>query len=160
MFPTDVFETLLFGTSGWGNHPCFYLTHMNLLPRTTAMLQARNTHLVPSHSDHLPSQKSDLRRKRQILWADIMASEQGHAAKDAVVVVDQLVKIVVAPLVTRVEAKARDLVEPDRACRAIARRLERPFCSLFSACRPAAGQRRRDHHFAEIESPVRLRLAE
>jgi hypothetical protein len=94
MFPTDVFETLLFGTSGWGNHPCFYLTHMNLLPRTTAMLQAWNTHLVPSHSDHLPSQKSDLRRKREILWADIMASEQKHAAKDAVVVADQLVKIV------------------------------------------------------------------
>jgi hypothetical protein len=83
------------------------------------MLQARNTHLVPSHADHLPSQKSDLRRKRQILWADIMASKQRHAAKDAVVVADQLVKIVVAPLVTRVEAKARDLVEPDTASRKV-----------------------------------------
>jgi hypothetical protein len=118
-----------------------------------------------------------------------MASEQGHAAKDAVVVADQLADsetylkdlyftqqleqhgagklhgshLSVHITETSASPKGERVIPTlvgQYALPLKARRLERPFCSLFSACRPAPEQRRSDHHFAEAESPVRLRLAE
>src|SRR5436190_3838457 len=70
---------------------------------------------LPAERDHLPAQERDLRRERKLLRADVVAAEQRHAAEHAVVVADQLVEVVVASRVARVEAEARDLVEADRA---------------------------------------------
>src|SRR3954447_23824764 len=74
-----------------------------------------STRLFQSHRDHFPPKKRNLRRQRQILWANIVTGNQRHAAKDAVVIADQLVIIVVVAPVARVETEAGDLVEAHRA---------------------------------------------
>src|SRR5512134_835422 len=71
--------------------------------------------LLPAHRDHLAADESDLGLQRQVLRADVVAGEQRHAAEDAAVVADHLVVVVVRALVARIEAEARDLVDPYRA---------------------------------------------
>src|SRR5580765_3786934 len=46
--------------------------------------------LFPSYCDHLPSEKGDLRRQRQVLRTHVVAAEQRHAAENAVVIADEL----------------------------------------------------------------------
>src|SRR2546427_637510 len=67
---------------------------------------------LPSYGDHLPPEKCDLRRQRQVLRADVVASEQRHAAEDAVVIADQFEIILIAAPVARVDTEAGDLIEP------------------------------------------------
>src|SRR5262249_34384308 len=43
---------------------------------------------LPSYRDHLSSEKRDLRRQRQVLRTHVVATEQRHAAEDAVVIND------------------------------------------------------------------------
>ena len=64
---------------------------------------------------HLAAHEGDLRCKRQVLGAHVVAAEQRHAAEDAVVVADELVEVGVGARVARVEPEARDLVQPHGA---------------------------------------------
>src|SRR5437016_641602 len=67
---------------------------------------------LPSHRDHFPPEKCDLRRQRQVLRADVVAREQRHTAEDAVVIADQLEIVLIAAPVARVDTEAGDLIEP------------------------------------------------
>src|SRR5215813_12282027 len=69
----------------------------------------------PSHRHHFPPEKRDLRRQRQVLRTDIMASEERHTAEDAIVIADQFIVIVVIAAVPRVDPEAGDLIQPHRA---------------------------------------------
>src|SRR5215813_1872579 len=69
----------------------------------------------PSHRHHFPPEKRDLRRQRQVLRTDIMASEERHTAEDAIVIADQFVVVVVSAPVARIDPEAGDLIEPHRA---------------------------------------------
>ena len=71
--------------------------------------------LLPAHACHLAAHEGDLGRQRQLLGADVMTGQQRHAAEHALVVADQLVKIVIGARVARVEPEPRDLVQTDRA---------------------------------------------
>src|SRR5215475_2947866 len=69
----------------------------------------------PSHRHHFPPEKRDLRRQRQVLRTDIMASEERHAAEDAIVITDQLVVVVVSAPIARIDPETGDLIEPNGA---------------------------------------------
>jgi hypothetical protein len=67
--------------------------------------------LLPSDSGHLPSEKGDLRRQWQIFRANVVAAEERHAAEHAVVVADQFVEILIAPLIPGIDAETGDLIQ-------------------------------------------------
>src|SRR5882672_933192 len=70
---------------------------------------------LPSYRDHLPSEKGDLRRQRQVFRADVVATEQRQAAEDAVVIADELEIVLIIAAVARVETEAGNFIEPRRA---------------------------------------------
>ena len=76
---------------------------------------AASSLLLQPHRHHLAPQKRDLGLQRQALRAHVVAAQQRHAAKHAGVVADQLVEILIAPLIPRVQPEAGDLVEADGA---------------------------------------------
>src|SRR5262245_37096894 len=43
---------------------------------------------LPSYRDHFAPEKCDLRRQRQVLRTNVVATEQRHAAEDTVVIAD------------------------------------------------------------------------
>src|SRR5436309_9774224 len=67
--------------------------------------------LLPSDSGHFPSEKGDLRRQRQVFRANVLAAEEQHAAEHAVVVADQFVEILIAPLIPRIDTETGDLIQ-------------------------------------------------
>src|SRR5215813_2444418 len=70
---------------------------------------------LPSYCDHLPSEKGDLRRQRQVLRTHVVTPEQRQAAEDTVVIADQLEIVLICTAVARVETEAGDFIEPHRA---------------------------------------------
>src|SRR5687767_10135012 len=71
--------------------------------------------LSESRRDHLASHEGDLGLERQILGAQVVTGEQGHAAEHALVVADQLVVGGVVTLIPGIEPEAGDPVEPHGA---------------------------------------------
>ena len=91
--------------------------------------------LLPSHCGHLPPEKGDLRGKRQVLGADVVATQEPHAAEHAIVVADQFVEILIATLITGVKTKTGNLVQPHRVhfCRENAQAKEPRRASISPA---------------------------
>ena len=67
--------------------------------------------LLPSHRSHLSSEKGDLRRQWQIFRANVLAAEERHPAEYAVVVADQFVEILIAPLIPGIDTETGDLIQ-------------------------------------------------
>ena len=59
--------------------------------------------------------RSNLCRERQVLRTYVVASEERHAAENAIVVVDQFVEILVASLIARIETETSYFVQSGRA---------------------------------------------
>src|SRR5271166_140950 len=69
----------------------------------------------PSGAGHLAAHKRDLRGERQRFRADIVAGKQRHTTENAIVVADELIVVIIAARVTRIEPEPGDLVQADRA---------------------------------------------
>src|SRR6185503_13266113 len=63
----------------------------------------------------LSPEKGDLRCQRQVLRTHVVATEQRHAAEDAVVITNELEIVLICAAVARVETEAGDLIESRRA---------------------------------------------
>jgi hypothetical protein len=74
---------------------------------TTAPFQSRKQHFT--------SQESDLCLQWQILGTEVVATQQRHTAKDAVIISDEIVEICIVTLIARIEPEAGNLVQSNRA---------------------------------------------